>query len=160
MSLHDAAFFLCCALAIGAVVYGRVRRVVVPQVGEWRSTPTVYCDRRLRDSVREAIAWWGERGHPLMLLDHEAGARVTIRLDPELADRGDTKCWTDGDNVVSAQCVVRSEDDIVAVAHEIGHALGYLHPIAAPSGHLMHPSRPGMGWGSDRGLRGSQSPSA
>ena len=141
----------------GIIGWGRVRDVRVPRIGVWRDVPRLCVSGVPGPDVNRAIAWWRSLGHQI-----EVGCdRWTISLDadPTVDDRasvddlsethGITVVHVDSGVVVAAEIRVMPRAGALVVAHELGHALGYRHPDAAPSGHMMHPHRPG--WDS-RGL--------
>jgi len=147
------AIALALSAGIGAVIgWGRVRNVEVPRPARWEDAPVV-CSGPGVDStaLEEAVAWWRELGHDLQVSCD--GWTVSIDVDPTLDTRGSvedlstthgsTHVWTQDSVVAAAEIRIRPGVGALAIAHELGHALGYQHPAAAPSGHILHPSRPG-----------------
>lgn len=143
------------AAIAGVVAWGRVRSVTVPRPARWASAPRIWRGSGVdRARLEEAIRWWRARGHDLWIGGPSEPSAILVVAQPQPEGRaGNTRCWAtpDGSTLVRAEVEVRPEADALTIAHELGHALGYLHPVAAPSGHLMHPSRPG--W-DGRGLEG------
>jgi hypothetical protein len=153
-----AAGLALSALVAGFIGWGRVRAVEVPRVGRWEAVPIV-CARPEVDetALREAVRWWEAQGHELRLSCTRwtvwVGVDPTIDTRDSVEDLGTTHGWTAvavQDGIArSAEVRVLPGSDALVYAHELGHVLGFVHPKAAPSGHMMHPFRPG--WDS-RGL--------
>jgi hypothetical protein len=144
--------------AFGTVIgWGCVKRVEVPRAGVWEDTP-VLCARDVPTPVViQAVDWWRVRGHDLTLSCHSW--TISLDADPTVDTRasyddvavthGVTVAHVDEGVVVAAEIRVLPGASSLVVAHELGHALGYLHPQVCPTGHMMHPHNPG--W-DDRGL--------
>lgn len=155
-----AVFCVVTALAAVIVLWGRVRTVEVPHPARWED-PFVVCPGEgvASAALDEAVTWWKEMGHDLEVGCDEWS--VSVDVDPALDTRasvedlavthGETHVWAVDGVVAAAEIRVLPGADALVLAHELGHALGYLHPLAPPSGHLLHPSRPG--W-DGRGLEG------
>lgn len=159
--LRLAAFVAVTLAAVGAVVWGRVRTVDVPQVAVWADVPAVCAGPGVPLAALDtALEWWAERGH------HATRScdawTVSIDVDPTIDQRasvedvtlthGLTVLHAEGGVAVAAEIRVLPHASALVLAHELGHALGYQHPPAAPTGHLMHALRPGWdGRGLQRG---------
>ncbi len=136
---------------IAAVVgWGRLREVEVPRPLGWDHAPVIVCgDNPL---LAEAVAAWRQRGHPLRA--GTADCDVVVTYDSTLDERDSVE---DGAFVHGRASLIHTPEGIIqhvglallptaglaAHAHELGHALGYQHPRAVPSGHVMDPSGPG-----------------
>lgn len=173
MKTKTAAYSIGAALSaaiLGIFAWGRVRSVDVPQPASWEHTPVVCAaDGVDRPALRSAVDAWREHGHPVRLGCDEAD--ITLTVDPSLdtddgglrTDDGDgthvldgvsqtwgvTRCQAVGMRLTACAIRMHPRGGALAYTHELGHALGYLHPPLCPSGHLLHPSRPGWDW---RGL--------
>lgn len=102
-------------------------------------------------------------GHDIDLSSSLQVATVIVAGDPTIDGRdsaeqatptrhGVTHAWTTSFGLTTrADVRVLPYASALVIAHELGHVLGYEHPRAAPSGHLLHPTRPG--W-DGRGLEG------
>lgn len=148
-----AAFVAVVVAVVGSIVWSRVRSVVVPRPARWIETPLICPGPDVSPSdLDEAVAWWRQLGHDLEV-DCDGPWNVSIDLDPTLDTRdsidegelvhGRAHVLGEGGEIDAAEILLRPGVGALAIAHELGHALGYLHPAFAPSGHLMHPSRPG-----------------
>lgn len=146
------------AAFLALIGWARVKDVTVPRAGVWDDVPVI-CARGVssRDVV-EAVEWWRKLGHKLELscdgwsvsLDADPTVDTRASYDDVAVTHGVTVAHVDEGVVVAAEIRVLPSAGALVIAHEIGHSLGYLHPQACPTGHLMHPSRPG--W-DDRGLK-------
>lgn len=147
---------LAVSAAIGGLVaWGRVRSVSVPRPARWATPPRIWRGSGVdREALEVAIRWWRARGHDVWIGGASDPSAILVVAQPQPEGRaGSTHCWAtpDGATLVRAEVSVAPGADALTLAHELGHALGYEHPVAPPSGHLMHPSRPG--W-DGRGLEG------
>jgi hypothetical protein len=163
---------LAVSVGVGVVIaWGRVRSVTVPQPAHWTAPPAVCVSGDVdHAALRDALDAWRSHGHRI-LRSCDGRPGITVAVDPALDDAGPSggdpgeHTATDemgrpsrwgtthvvalGDVMVSAEIRLHPHAGALTLAHELGHALGYLHPVAAPTGHLMHPSSPGWDW---RGL--------
>jgi hypothetical protein len=75
------------------------------------------------------------------------GVDPTLDTRDSVDDLGTTHGWTAvavQDSVaLSAEMRVLPGSDAIVYGHELGHVLGFAHPKACPSGHILHPRRPG-----------------
>jgi hypothetical protein len=159
-----AAGLALSTLIAGFIAWGRVRTVEVPDHADWESVPLL-CPQPGVDgaALLQAVRWWREQGHELTLSCDQwtvwIGVDATIDTRDSVEDIGTTHGWTAlavQDGIArSAEVRVLPGSDALVYAHELGHVLGYAHPRAAPTGHLMHPRRPG--W-DGRGLAASPQP--
>ena len=163
---------LVAALVAGAaVVFGRVRDVEVPRRGAWSSPPSVCVEAPAdRVLVGEALGVLREHGiAPGRLLpegtpcDLRPGL-VVVSVDPSLdretlpdLDEGpavpaERSSWErvrvsqreTGGPIVQVDLRVHPHGQLTAHVHGLLHAHGYDHPPAAPSGHVLHPTRAGL----------------
>lgn len=164
-----ALFLLFVGLATVAVVWGRFRRVRVPRPHRWGARgPRLWVapssDAEVDGAkLDEAIAWWQQRGHDVGWAANAQTATCEVLVDRTIDQRASaeqahpthydlTRRWLAPSGlVIRAEIRTLPGPDALLLAHAIGHALGYEHPRAAPSGHLLHPTRPG--W-NGRGLEG------
>jgi len=150
---------------LAAVVWGRLRRIVVPRAGKWGSDPiTIWepVEFTNDDKVNlvTAIAVWVELGHRLTIgnvgtqfigIVVDKGLDTRDSVEDETVTFGRTRVTQERGQIVSATVRVLPEPSALTLAHELGHALGFLHPAGVPTGHLLHPTNPG--WDT-RGLEG------
>lgn len=147
------------AAVLAAAVWGRARTVEVSRPLRWPAGEVIVCGD---GHTREAVRLWREHGHPVR--HGGAGDRcdVVIDVDPTLDDRdsvedgayvhGRAQVLHEGGVIRAVAVRVVPGAELVVVVHEVGHSLGFAHPVAAPTGHVMHPSQPGLrDW---RGLEG------
>ena len=158
------------AAFLAVIGWGQVRKVTVPQPATWGHVPTVCASGEGVDAaaLRRAVTEWRDHGHPVRLDCNAPDVLVTLdpgleggtdwnAEDPEHAlddlpqTWGVTRCQALDGELLSCTIRVHPRAEALAYTHELGHALGYQHPPLCPSGHLMHPSRPGWDW---RGLGG------
>ena len=153
----SAVFGVVFALASLGVLYGRFRKVTVPKPRYWSTPrPLVACDPSLAAPTAEAITRLRAIGLPIDWAGSPSMATITVRADASLDDRasvddgapslhGITHSRTDADGwTFGADVRVLPWASAVVIAHELCHALGYEHPNPwPPSGHLLHPTRPG-----------------
>lgn len=143
------------AAVIAAVIgWGRARPVEVPRPLLWDHAPVVICveDHASAVLVYEGVLLWREHGYPLLV--GTTGCNVRVEVNPALDDRdsvdddrfvhGRTSLSHEGPVVYDGLIEVLPGSRLEVYVHELGHALGFQHPNAAPSGHVLHPSRPGL----------------
>lgn len=145
----------------GIVVWGRVRDVEVRQVATWDRPVTVCASSGVDpDALREAVRRWRDQGHDLSISTRICDIQVMV--DASLDDRTSirnrrlvrarTAVEHERGRIEHAEIRVLPDAGLLALCHELGHALGYMHPRAAPTGHLLHPHDPSLNdW---RGLGG------
>jgi len=166
--LTSALFALACAGAVAAVVYGRFRRVPVHRVAPWATwrRQLVWQGPGVDEvELSQALGHWRSLGHLIGWAGSEATATILVVEDLTLDTRAsydEALTLTHGRTglvftqsgprlIVSARVRVLPGATALVLAHELGHALGYEHAQAAPTGHLMNPSMDRVGWDS-RGL--------
>jgi hypothetical protein len=159
-----AAGLALSALVAGIIGWGRVRSVEVPRPVRWEQVPVLCAEPGVSGpDLLEAVRWWQAQGHALRVSCDAPTVRVrldiTIDTRDSVEDLGTTHGLTllraEGARAVSAEVRVLPGGDALVYAHELGHALGYQHPRGAPTGHMLHPSRPG--W-DGRGLAADKRP--
>lgn len=157
-----------------AVVWGRVRSVEVPRRGTWAITPELCVEakrREVQDALRH-LRDHGFRLELLPAregLCPELAGQVVVRVDPALdtavglgsgwsadgtisdRDESETAAWgstrvtqTSSGSIVRALVRLHPDADELTVTHELLHAMGWDHPVAPPTGHVMHPHAPGL----------------
>jgi hypothetical protein len=148
---------LAVCVCFGAwIVYGQLKETVEPKiVGHW-TEPLRECplDGVPRGYVDEAVFLWREAGYDVAV-DCGPLQNAVMRVDPtvdlrdsveDLGERhGVTKVvqTVDGE-IESADTRLMPGPTREWIAHEMGHQLGFAHPDFCPSGHVMHPHRPGL----------------
>ena len=145
----------------GFIVWGRIRDVEVPRIATWDGPVTV-CGSPGVDPelLREAVDRWRDMGHDIdvstnvcdvqVSIDESLDERTSFRTKKHVRAR--TAIEHVGGRIVHADVRLLPEAGLLALCHELGHALGYMHPRAAPTGHLLHPHDPSLDdW---RGLEG------
>ena len=145
----------------GVIVWGRVRPVDVPQVATWDGPVTVCASAEVDpETFREAVRLWQELGHDLSISTKICDIEVLVdaRLDDRTSIRNKrlvrarTAIEHAGGRIEHAEVRLLPDAGLLAMCHELGHALGYMHPRVAPTGHLLHPHEPSLkDW---RGLQG------
>jgi hypothetical protein len=143
------------AVVLAVVGWGQLRDVDVPRPLGWDHTPLTVCAGAGVDTAAlgEAIGAWRDHGHPVVpssapacdvevLVDEQLDARDSV--DDDRFVHGRASIRHTGGLIESAELRVVDGADVLVLEHELGHALGYAHPIGAPTGHLLHPSRPGL----------------
>jgi hypothetical protein len=162
------------AVVAGAgILFGRLKKVKVPQNGTWEKPPTVrYEVPTNEDDITRAVNWWGKIGHKVKIVEKSppntplADGEIRIRIDPAEVDRRRPPVVEDGeikggghgvtdttigkDGKIQHALILLYQNDALTLAHELGHALGFGHPSNTPTGHMMNPTKPG--WDDHRGL--------
>jgi hypothetical protein len=160
---------LVATLVAGAgVIYGRVRAVEVPHPASWPGTALVCAGPGVdRVALVDALELLEEHHLALRLLpvaepcitrdgvvavvvdpalDTEAGLGGGIDRDAEVPriTWGVTHVVAEGERIRSATVRLHPRQDVLGDTHELLHALGWEHPRNPPTGHVMHPSSPGL----------------
>lgn len=161
------------ALAAGAVVWGRLRSVEVPRVGEWEAVPLVCAVGVDRVALSRALDAVRDHGHAARLLPPSdpcvpGDGVISIAIDPTLDDAtiatanpvgidqhdgelspltpqtwGVTACTREGRALRRCHVRLHPQAGELTLAHELLHAQGWEHPVGAPTGHILHPRDPG-----------------
>lgn len=156
------------AAFLAVIGWGQLRSITVPQPAAWPQPPALCASGPGVDeaALRKAVEEWRQHGHPVRLDCNAPDVLLSVDQaleagtdwnadDPEHAlddapqTWGLTRCQSLGDELLSCTVRMHPRAGPIAYTHELGHALGYQHPALCPSGHLLHPSRPGWDW---RGL--------
>ncbi len=151
-------------LMLIVIAWGQFKKVDVPRRPDYPE-PLVICAVDSNDGpapvdeLRVAVTQWNLHGYDVQLscgldanttlfVDRTVDERASV--DDTVVRHGVTTVTTDAGGVIQGITirVLVGASDLV-LAHEIGHALGFQHPVACPSGHLMHPHKNGWDW---RGL--------
>lgn len=140
----------------GWILFARCKPVEVPMIGQWDRTPTICISEEVNaDEVSVALRWWEDLGYTIAIDAHCRPGNYDISLDVnpllDTRDSYDDVGLTHGNTVVSvldktievAHIDVLPGADALTIAHEFGHALGFMHPLFCPTGHIMHPHNPG-----------------
>lgn len=163
-------------VAGGAVVWGRVRSVEAPRPAAWAGTmPVCAGDGVDRVALLEAVREVEAHGFAVRLLprgpcevadgivavnvdptlDTEAGLGGGIDRDPDpMSTTWDlTHVVAEGGRIRSATVRLHPRQDATGDVHMLLHALGWLHPVNPPTGHVLHPHDPSL-----RDWRGVEGP--
>lgn len=148
------------AIALGTAIlalvgWGQVKPVEVPWPLRWTHAPVLFAavDSELSGPLEEALELWRKNTtHRVRLARPGETVDVVVHVDPALDVLGRASVQSRAGKILTVSIAVRPRPTLPVLLQEIGHSLGYGHPIAAPSGHIMRSSDPGSrDW---RGLEG------